>query len=569
MTILLGKVLRSLPAAAFALGALARPFTPKDLVETSRLSGHVAVSPDGATIAYVQTHYSVEKKHQFTQLLVQPLDNRFQLDSPVAITDFSKDARPNPPRSAAADDSGEEATGGSAKHFEASQPVWLSSEELGFVATDAKTRRSTVYSVHGSGKRWSKPRAVFTAPVSISSVQYNSVSGIMAFTADVYDGTNTLEETAQLDLENQERADTAQVYEELWVRHWDAFVTPKLPQIHTVQLDSSSGHGFKPKRKAINIIKDTVGDGRLEAASSFTFSPDGRRIAFVAKRPGKDYAWQTTSYVYLADVDGSAATPINTEGGGASSSPVFSSDGSRIAYVQMASPTYEADRNQIKIYSIKDKSSVDVASDWDRSPSDLLWADDDTLLAVYTEYGRNKLAKIDIATGAVTPIISEHSLGSMQHVPNTKKLLISYSAFDSPTDLYTVSIDDGSIARVTQLNPQLGSDVFLSPSEDVEFVGADGNAIHGFLLRPPNFDPAKKYPLAYVIHGGPQSSFADSWSTRWNLNIFAAAGFVTVAMDFEGSTGYGQNFTDAIRNQWGGKPFKSLMLSLEQLLEAH
>ncbi|KAJ2718628.1 dipeptidylpeptidase [Coemansia sp. D1744] len=559
------RALCTLPAAALVLGALARPFTPEDLVESTRL-GHPVISPDGTSVAFVQTRYSIEKKRQFSQLVVQALGNHLQIDSPAMVVDFSKDARPNPPSSASATPESEDAA---SKHrLEPSQPVWLSSEELGFVATDAKTHQSTVYSVHNTGKHWSKPRAVFTAPVPISSVQYNAVSNTLVFIASVYNGTTTLDETAELDVADQERDDTAQVFDELWVRHWDSFVTPKLPQIHAVQLRSHSSN-TKPKHKPKNIIKDSDVDGRLEAADSFVISPNGQHVVFVAKRPGRDYAWRTTSYVYVADIDGSSASPINDNGRGASSSPVFSSDGSRIAYVQMASPTYEADRNQIHIYSVEDKTTIDVAVNWDRSPSDLLWADDNTLLAAYNEYGRNKLAKIDIASGTITSIVEEHSVGSMQHVPHSNELLISYSALDSPTDLYKVSIDDGSIKRVTQVNPQLGSSVFLSAPEDVVFEGAEGSSIHGFLLRPPNFDASQTYPLAYVIHGGPQGSFTDAWSTRWNLNIFAAAGFVTVALDFEGSTGYGQNFTDAIRNQWGGKPFESLMKSLDQLLDSH
>ncbi|KAJ2846657.1 dipeptidylpeptidase [Coemansia brasiliensis] len=560
MTILPGRVLRALPAAAFVLGALARPFTPEDLVETTRLSGNVAVSPDGTSIAYKQTRYSIDKKRQFSKLLVHSLDDHEQASAPMVITEFSHDVRPSPPTG-----SGEEESSGSSRRMDASEPVWLSSDTLGFITTDAKSHTSTLYSVRTSGKHKSKPHAVFTAPVPISDVQYNEKSGILAFTAQVYKNSS-LEETAKLDAKEQERADTAMVYDELWVRHWDTFVTDKLPQIHTLKLVSKS-HKFKPHGMPQNIIRNT--EGRLEASSSFVFSPNGRQVAFVAKRPGTDYAWRTTSYVYVADVDGSVAVPINPDGGGASASPTFSADGSRIAYLQMNAPAYEADRNQIKVYNVKDKSTVDVAADWDRSPSELLWADDNTLLATYNEYGRNKLAKVDIATGTLTPLVSDHSIGSMQQMPAQNEIMVSYSAFDLPTDLYRVSIEDGQMTRITRMNPQLGTDVYLSPSEDVEFTGADDDTIHGFILHPPNFDPEQKYPLAYVIHGGPQSSFTDSWSTRWNLNIFAAAGFVTVAMDFQGSTGYGQNFTDAIRNQWGGKPFESLMLSLEQLLDSH
>ncbi|KAJ2157936.1 dipeptidylpeptidase [Coemansia sp. RSA 552] len=551
---------RSLPAKAFALGALARPFVPEDLVQTHRL-GSVAVSPNGTHVAYIQTHYSIDTKLQATQLFVQQLGHQH----PVRLTSHSADARPNPPSDAKG--SADERS----KDLKASQPVWLSDDALGFVATDPKTQQATLFVVRGGEGCWSKPHAILATPVPISDVHYSAASGTLAFTADVYGGVQSLEETAELDRRDQEnRADTAQTYDELWVRHWDTFITPKLPQIHTLPLVvPGADEAFEAKGHARNIIKDTPGEGRLEVADSFTFSPDGRQVAFVAKKPGIDYAWRTTSYVYLADIDGSSATPINANGRGASASPVFNDDGSKIAYLQMDSATYEADRSRIKVYDIETQTTVDVASDWDRSPSQLLWANSGTLLVIYNDGGRNKLAKADIKWGIITPIVEERSVGTMHRLPGSDKLVVDYSGLDQPTDLFTVAISNGELARVSRLNPRFGEEIFLSPPEDVTFMGADRDPIHGYMLRPPNFDPQKKYPLAYVIHGGPQGSFLDSWSTRWNLNIFAAAGFVTVAMDPQGSTGYGQSFTDAIRNQWGGKPYESLMLSLEKLLSTH
>ncbi|KAJ2091122.1 dipeptidylpeptidase [Coemansia sp. RSA 986] len=139
--------------------------------------------------------------------------------------------------------------------------------------------------------------------------------------------------TVSIDRQEKGRADTAQVYEILWVCHWDTFTSPKPPQIHTLKLVSTSDNSFKPKGQPRNIIKDTEADGRLEASDSFGISPNGLQVAFVAKKPGKDYAWKTTSFVYLADVDGSAAAPINPSNGGASSSPSFNHNGTKIAYV--------------------------------------------------------------------------------------------------------------------------------------------------------------------------------------------------------------------------------------------
>ncbi|KAJ1770611.1 dipeptidylpeptidase [Coemansia sp. RSA 1813] len=570
MPLSVNRILRTLPMTVSVLGAVARPFTPEDLVQTNRL-GDTVVSPGNTAVAYIRSQYSIDSKRQTTKLLVQSLsDNSYYSDSPIDVVDHSADARVNPPKEAS-DAKGEDVDEPSSlkKKLKPSQPVWLSDSVLGFVAPDTSSSGSILYAVSERKGRWSKPHPLVSMPVPISSVQFSPESGILAFTADVYNGTTTLEDTASIDRQEQERADTARVYEDLWVRHWDTFTSPKLPQIHTLKLVSTSDNSFKPKGQPRNIIKDTEADGRLEASDSFVFSPNGLQVAFVAKKPGKDYAWKTTSFVYLADVDGSAAVPINPGNGGASSSPSFNHDGTKIAYVQMAAPTYEADRNQIKIYDIAEKTTTNVAADWDRSPGQVKWDDDSTLLVTYNEYGHNKLSKVDIATGNVTSIIANHAVSSFKRLAGTDKLLINYSALDAPNNLYTVSTDGSDLARVTNANPELGNSIELSVPEDVEFVGADNATIHGFLLRPPQFDASKKYPLAFVIHGGPQLSFLDAWSPRWNLNIFAAAGFVTVALDPQGSTGYGQEFTDAIRNQWGGKPYNSLMMSLEQLLETH
>ncbi|KAJ1878284.1 dipeptidylpeptidase, partial [Kickxella alabastrina] len=285
------------------------------------------------------------------------------------------------------------------------------------------------------------------------------------------------------------------------------------------------------------------------------------------------YAWQTTSYIYLASTDSDSnnksgpALVVNQEAGaGASSSPAFSADGARLAYLQMLHPAYEADRNRIRVYDIAQNKTISVAEDWDRSPAQLAWVDAETLAVTYMDHGRSKLATVDVRTGAVTPAVSEHSTGLVR-VLDGRRALVESSALDSPTDLFDVSLDSGEMHRLTALNADLRARDVLGSPEDVEFVGADNQTIHGFILHPPGFDPERTYPLALVIHGGPQSSFADAWSSRWNLNVFASAGFVTVALDPQGSTGYGQNFTDAIRNQWGGKPYDSLMLSVDQLLQ--
>ncbi|KAJ1936575.1 dipeptidylpeptidase, partial [Linderina macrospora] len=523
-----------------------RVFTPEDLVQTNRFSGPVAIAPDSHAIAYIQTHYSIDAKQQSTELFVQPLSD----SKPTKLVTFSSDARPNPPLHSASP-----VASSDRKSPRPSQPVWLSAKTLGFVSANPQTGGSTLYATDFEGRKWTEPHVVVEFPVPINDVQYHVDASILAFTAEVHNATQSLEDSARFNELDRERADTAKVYEDLWVRLWDTLVTPKVPQIYTLALQHTIANTTRAAPgQARNILRDTMVDGRLEVSSSFVFAPDGHKVAFVARRPGADYAYRVTSFVYLADVDGSKAESINEGNIGVSASPVFSPDSSRVAFLQMAKSQYAADRNQIKIYDTASKSTHDVAHNWDRSPFQLLWADDKTLLAVYDDWGRIKLAKIDIASGTVTPIVSSHTVGAVQVLPGTDRLLIDYSAIDSPTDLYTVKVATGELSRVTELNPQFRETIYLSKPEELRLTGVDNSTIHGYLVHPPSFDARNKYPLAFLIHGGPQSSFTDSWSTRWNLNIFAAAGFVTVALNPQGSTGYGQEFTDTIRNQWGGKP---------------
>ncbi|KAJ2809526.1 Dipeptidyl-peptidase 5 [Coemansia guatemalensis] len=541
-----------------------RSFTPKDLVEAKCFGGTAVVSPDGTAVAYIQTQYSSETKMQSTQLLIQSLDSQYYC--PVVITDYSQDARPSPPSVSVLDsDSNKDGV----SRIMASQPMWLGNDILGFIAINSDTKESTLYSVYGSGNHWTEPRSLLTIPVPISNAQFSTVSRILTFIADIHDNAYSLEDTIDIDLKAQDRADSAQAYDELWVRYWDKFITPKRPQLHTIQLAVDSEGLLTSKGNVRSIIKNTITGERLDTATSFKFSPDGRKITFVAKKPGAEYAWKITTHVYIADADGSTVVPINYSDIGACSCPVFCPDGSKLAYLLRASASYESIRRQLMVYDMSSKNTINVAPEWDSAPRDILWADNATLLATYNNWGRNKLAKIDIATGAVTPITEEHSVISMQQIPNTDKLLISYDAIDMPTNLYTVSIDNGDIKQVSSLNPQLGTEVYLSVPKDIEFVGAKNATIHGFILLPPNFDPGEKYPLVYAIHGGPQHSLIDSWSVRRSLNIYAAAGFVVVGMDTHGSSGYGQEFVDSIQNDWGGKPYESLMLSLEQLLDKH
>ncbi|KAJ2559019.1 dipeptidylpeptidase [Coemansia sp. RSA 1933] len=419
----------------------------------------IAVSPGSTAVAYIHSRHYVDSKRQATRLFVQSFNcNNHYNDSPLVLVDHIAEDPAGQPRDPEAE---ERKTGVASTEFtkklKPSQPVWLSNTVLGFVAPDVSSNGSVLYAVSKRNGRWSTPEHVVSLPIPISSVQFNTESGILAFTAEVYNEASTVEETVCIDGQDMKELVDA-------TDHRKTDATPRITQIYTLKLMSTSDNSFKPTGQLRNIIKDSDAGGRLEALGSFVFSPTGRQVAFVAKKPGNGYAKRTTSNIYLADTDGSSTVPISSDTSGSSSSPTFNHNGTKVAFVQTASPTQEQHvRNQIKVFSIAERTITTVATEWDYFPAQMEWADDSSaLLLTYNERGVRKLSKIDVATGIVTEIFSSHAVSFFKVLSGTGKLLINYSALDSPNDLYTIATDGSFLTRITNMNPKLSREVSLS-----------------------------------------------------------------------------------------------------------
>ncbi|RPB15531.1 alpha/beta-hydrolase, partial [Morchella conica CCBAS932] len=370
-------------------------------------------------------------------------------------------------------------------------------------------------------------------------------------------------------------------YESLFVRHWDSYIKPQRSSLFTgPESNSDAVH-----KQLMNLL----GSGsKLETpvapfggAEDFTISPDGDTVAFLSKSPDLNPANNTQTLLYTVPFsDGSKPCPINppekkdTDGNliaqGASSSPVYSPDGKYIAYLQMYQNGYESDQNKIFLYEISSSKTTLLLKDWDNSPSKLVWAPDSAALYIVAENnGRGKLFKTGIVganSGDVEELISENSVNGV-HILPTGKLLISKNSLTSSTGYFTL---DPSSKTVTPLLSPVKVDKELSSLEkvtveDFSFKGADDVEVHGLITKPSNFDAKKKWKMAFFIHGGPQGAWTDSWSTRWNPAVFAEHGYVVVAVNPTGSTGYGQKFVDGIQGQWGGRPYIDLEKAFEYL----
>jgi dipeptidyl aminopeptidase/acylaminoacyl peptidase len=231
----------------------------------------------------------------------------------------------------------------------------------------------------------------------------------------------------------------------------------------------------------------------------------------------------------------------------------------------MKRPGYESDRYRVVVFDRVAGTLRTLTEDWDRSPASLAWSRaGDRLFATADDLGHHGVFAIDVQGGQVSALLGAGHAGAV--LETTRGLVVLLDSLTSAADLWSVSAGGGAPRRLTDINADVMAHVRLGGAEPFTFTGAKGDTVHAWTVKPIDFDAGKKYPLAFLVHGGPQGSFGDGWSYRWNPQTYAAAGYAVVMVDFHGSTGYGQAFTDAINGDWGGAPYEDLMKGLDAAL---
>ncbi|KAG0286873.1 putative dipeptidyl-peptidase 5 [Linnemannia gamsii] len=531
--ILTAATIVTMVSSALHTSAAVKPLTPELMLTLARPST-ASLSPNGQLAVFSASRYSIDTNKSIRNLHLVNLAHNNSLS----------DLTPQAPET---------------NHDNA---LWLDNDHVTFLSKG----QLFVKSVSSDAE----PYPLTHFPVDINSVKFNKAANLIAFSAAVYaDGSLRGAKEMDENLKNTKK-DTGLAFDTLMVRHWDDFIQEKKNNIFVATI-KKNGDKFVVDGEAINLLLNTGLESPVIPfgdQGDFDISPDGKEIVFVSKINTPDNAWQTTTHIYtVPTVGGTAPKSINPESVGAASHPVYSATGKSIAYFQMPKAQYEADRNRIVVHT--NGHSRIVAKDWNRSPSSILFdSKDETIFVTAEDKGRVKIFQIDLETETVEAIVSEHAQSGLNLIDDNT-ILYSTASLTTPNDLFTVDVKSKAIQRRTHVHADTLANVHLSKPEDVNFKGDEGRDIHGFLLKPIGFDPSKKYPLAFIVHGGPQSAFNDNWNTRWNPNIFASAGFVTVFLNPTGSTGYGQELTDAINKNWGGSPYIDLMKGLDHVLEAH
>ena len=398
---------------------------------------------------------------------------------------------------------------------------------------------------------------------------WSPTSDRIAFTSAVYpecsnDACNAAKEKAAAD--NKVKAHIA---DQLMFRHWNAWDEGTRSHLFVVGIDGSA------PRDLISGAKYDVPPGPFGGSEGYGWSPDGRELAYTAKDQGRADATSTDVNVYTISASGGAPIVITAANKGADQNPVYSPDGRYIAYASQKRAGFESDRWRLMVYNRTDKTSKELLPTWDRNADAYLWSPDMSgILVQTTDAGRDKLFRAVFArggnglgvSGVPQIVVGDHNNTAFSISRDGRSVVWLRDATEFPAEVYVADLMAAGAANVRALtheNDALVASLAVNPAEDFWFTGAAGLKVQGFIVKPPNWQPGKKYPAILLIHGGPQGAWLDQWHGRWNYQMFATTGAALVIINPRGSFGYGQQFVDDVSRGWGGKVYTDLMAGLD------
>jgi dipeptidyl aminopeptidase/acylaminoacyl peptidase len=381
----------------------------------------------------------------------------------------------------------------------------------------------------------------------------------LAFTSDVYADCNDDECNKRKDEAAEKSKVKAHITTRLLFRHWDEWRDVKRTHVFVV---SSRGGAAR------DLTPGDFDSPPYAAASGvdYAFSPDSSELAYV-RNPDKVEAISTNSDIYTVPLSGGSGKNITVRNRGYDVGPIYTHDGRYIIYRSQATAGFEADRWRLMSYNRATGVSVEVVKKFDLQVEEAVVSPDGNYLYfIAGERGHLPIFRVPLGGAEPQKMVPNVSASGLQITPDGRSLVFANSSIAMPAEIYRADINEGTVNPLTSVNRASMAQFNLRKAEEVEWTGALGKKIHGFIIKPADFDPNKKYPLAVIIHGGPQSAFNDSWGYRWNPQVWANHGYIAFMPNPRGSTGYGQQFVNEISGDWGGKAYVDIMNGVADVL---
>jgi dipeptidyl aminopeptidase/acylaminoacyl peptidase len=501
------------------------PFGFDDLIAMERVGGPLP-SPDGRWILFEKRAYSMDDNKSLTDLWMISADGSTLRQ---LTTHASSDS-------------------GASWHPGSRRIVFLSS----------RSGSSQIWELSLEG---GEARQITDLPVDVESVRWSPDGRRLAFSAAVYVDCDDLACTADRDKEKEESGLQAMVFDHLLYRHWDTWEDGKRNHVFVMNADGSGDPS--DLMQGIDADCPTVPFGGRE---DYVWMPGSDGIVYAAKTAANPE--RNTDYDLFQVMTGGGEPVLLTPDNRAwDTSPTFSPDGKHLAYLAMERPGYESDRYQVMLYDPATRIRRFLGAGWDRSAGGIAWsADSRSLLVTANDQGHKNVFRLGLDGKAPTKLLANGYHGGVTPL-GAHRIVYAHDSFVSPAELWSAANDGSDARQLTDFNGERLAALELPAPEEIWFKGANGDRVHGWLLKPAGYQAGQRYPLVYLIHGGPQGSSLDHFHYRWNPQMYTGAGYASLLVDFHGSTGYGQAFTDSIHQDWGGKPYEDLMKGLDHVLK--
>ncbi len=515
--------------ATFALAEQKRAITLADMFAFKRVSDP-SLSPDGKWVAFTVTTPDLQSNKNPTDVWIAPTTG----GEPKRITTHAANDR---------------------------KPAWSPDGKwIAFEST--RSGSSQIWLVTPDG---GEAKQLTTISTDATDAVWSPDGKMIAFVSEVFP-ENSDKPFAESDSLNKKKLDQlangpvkAKVFTKLMYRHWDSWRDGKRKHIFVQPVTGGNAMDLTPGDRDAVPFSDTFSSG-----IEFAFSPDSKEIAYTASPANiQEEAWNTNHDIYTVSIDGKTRKQMTTHHA-ADGYPRYSPDGKYLLYRSQSVAGFEADRWQLMLVERGKGKARSLTQDFDASVQSPVWAPDSRTIFFHAEEkGNIPIFNVSTSGNDVKKVFERNVNRNISVSADGKKIVFAHTSAVMPTEIFSASSSGDNLVQITNFNKQLLNQLDMPAPESIWFEGEGGTQIQAWLYKPPGFSPDKKYPFVYLVHGGPQGAWTNSWSYRWNPALWAAQGYVVMAPNPRGSTGFGQTFVNEISRDWGGRVFTDLMKGLD------